>query len=280
MLHLLDIPAALEALGDPRPGDFAFRNFIRRQHVQVFTNDTERPSVLLALRGANMMVQVLADADLRSVMQDLLELRFADAANWPTDEAREDWAQHGGKPYVFVNTSPVEVWEAGQQAGFVVPEDFDHGHPPANLYWWEGKPRFGSEVQHSCRLGRGLELWDRLRRGVGYDSEGEYVRAVLQEQPSFVCEVEGQSVCWSTIHLNGSMGMIYTPPEHRRHGYARSLASFQIDHQLRQYGFACCHVVSDNVASYTMLQELGGHKDQTQIVWRILLWPKNALPAR
>ena len=74
--------------------------------------------------------------------------------------------------------------------------------------------------------------------------------------------------------------MIYTPPEHRRKGYARSLAAFQIDHMLREYGVACAHVISTNMESASMMEMLGGRRIQETLVWRTVYWPGEAEKAR
>jgi GNAT superfamily N-acetyltransferase len=272
MLYPLpDVEAALASLGEPKPIDYTFRHFCLRPGVRLFGDSADQPAAILALRGADMMLFATSDAARRAAMECLLKHQFAEEA-WPDEPTRKAW-ERSGQPFVFVNSSSLQVVEDGLAAGFVVPPEYKPG-VPANLYWWQGHPRLSAEVRHSCRLGRGMELWQHLREGIGYDEEGEYVRAILSEKPSFVCEVNGEPVSWSTIHLNGAMGMIYTLPQHRRQGYARSLAAFQIDHQLRAHGFACCHVVGDNVPSYTMLLGLGATKEPTPIVWRSLNWPR------
>jgi hypothetical protein len=57
-------------------------------------------------------------------------------------------------------------------------------------------------------------------------------------------------------------------------GYARSLTAFAVDHLLAAHGFACCHVVGDNTASIEMCEALGATRDDSRVVWRILLWPQ------
>ena len=274
LLPVQDPHAVIAALGRPDPANFTFRNFSRRPGALLLT-DLET-GALVALNGSDFMVIAGSSAAHRQTMADLFSGNLAENAGWPNEDAHRDW-QRNGTPYLFMNSSPIAVWEAGLEAGFLRPEDYEARHT-ANLYWFEGKPRFSHHIAHSCRLGHGMELYEQLRSGVGYDEDGYYTKLVLQENPSFVCEVRGVPVCWSTIHLNGTMGMIYTPSEHRRHGYARSLACFQIDHVLRSQGFACCHVNSENVASYTMLLELGAAKDETPIGWRPLHWPDGACP--
>lgn len=275
MLQLLsDTAHAIAALGDLTPANFTFRNFCRRPNVLLF--EDPQTGALVALNGADCMVLAESEQARNKAMATIYLGELAENAGWPNESTKRDWAR-AGRPYIFMNSSPIAVWEAGLKAGFVKPEDFEPHHG-ANLYWFDGRPRFSYIIEHSCRLGRGMELYERLRSGIGYDEDGYYTRLVLQENPSFVCEVAGQAVCWSTIHLNGTMGMIYTPPEHRRYGYARSLACFQIDHVLRKHGFACCHVNRENVASFTMLLELGATRDETEIGWRPLNWPEGACP--
>ena len=70
--------------------------------------------------------------------------------------------------------------------------------------------------------------------------------------------------------------MIYTPPELRRHGYARSLAAFQIDHMLGLEGFAVAHVIDDNVASMNLVASMGARHWEEPLVWRSVFWPGEA----
>jgi hypothetical protein len=80
-------------------------------------------------------------------------------------------------------------------------------------------------------------------------------------------------VSWACTHLNGTMGMIYTPPELRRWGFARSLGAFQIDSMLARDGFACCHIVDTNTPSMRLAQQLGGRLLAEPVVWRTVYWP-------
>jgi hypothetical protein len=70
------------------------------------------------------------------------------------------------------------------------------------------------------------------------------------------------------------MGMLYTPPEHRRCGYARSLWAFQIDAMLARDGIACCHVIDSNTPSMQLMHGLGGAQLHEPILWRMLYWPE------
>jgi hypothetical protein len=80
-------------------------------------------------------------------------------------------------------------------------------------------------------------------------------------------------VCWSCTHVNGFMGMIYTPAALRRQGYARSLAAVQIDTMLAREGIACCHVIDFNTPSMLLVQSMGGVCTPEAIVWRQVYWP-------
>ena len=106
------------------------------------------------------------------------------------------------------------------------------------------------------------------------------MRLCLRRGPSFVCEVGGEKVCWAATHAGGTMAMIYTPPEHRRHGYARSLAAFQIDYMLHEYKVACAHVVATNVESQNLMRSFGARRIHDPVVWRVLYWPGEAAKAR
>lgn len=142
------------------------------------------------------------------------------------------------------------------QAGFHVPAH-EYIRRGMWIYYLEGAPRYGHLVNHSCRVVHGMELFERMRLGIHYDPTGQYIRDCLENGPSFVCEIDGEPVCWSCTHLNGQPGMIYTPPEHRRHGYARSLAAFQLDYMLERDGFTHVYVLEFNWASRSLMESLG-----------------------
>ena len=143
----------------------------------------------------------------------------------------------------------------------------------ANIWYLTGEPRYSHLVKHECRLGQGTELLELVKQGISYDPEGEYVRLCLEHGPSFVCEDRGEPVCWSATHLSGTMAMIYTPEEHRRKGYARSLAAMQIDYMLEHFGIACCHIIDTNTASQKLVRQFGLKMLDFELVWRMAYWP-------
>ena len=262
--------------GDPARG-FCVRNFARHgesgEGPLLLVDDLDNPQVLFALEGGIMMSSG-APQKFQQAWEDLLAGRIESKQAWPTAEQQQRWEQEGRRG-LFLATCSYHTWRTAILAGFD-PHPHDAKGQVAYQWYVEGPPRFSELVQHDCRLGEGEELVDLLKLGVPYDPEGEYARLCVTHGPSFVCEVDGEPVCWSCTHLNGSMGMIYTPEEHRRKGYARSLAAFQIDHMLRRDGIACCHVIDYNIASMNMVAGLGFKRLEEPVVWRVVFWPGEA----
>lgn len=241
----------------------------------LLTDDAENPTMLVLHGGAQVFALSRTLEGYRRMADDLRHERIEQQPPWPDGAVTGSWEHWVLAKGLFLNSSPLVLWEFMQDAGF---EASIGDARPRHAYLWvvEGEPRFSHLVKHPCRLGEGEELWELLRKGIAYDEEGEYVRRCLRRGPSFVCEVDGEKVCWSATHMNGTMAMIYTPPEHRRKGYAKSLAGFQIDHMLREHGVACAHVVSTNVESARMMESFGARRIHEPCVWRVIYYPGEA----
>jgi len=244
----------------------------------LLTDSPDDPTLLVLQSGAQIFALARRLEGYKRIAEDLLHERIRQTPPWPDEAAAGAWKHWLLGKGLFVNSSPLVLWEFMLAAGFESLGE-EHAH---HAYLWvvEGEPRFSRLVKHPCRVGEGEELWDELRRGIHYDPEGEYVRSCVRRGPSFVCEVGGEKVCWSATHLNGTMAMIYTPPEHRRKGYAKSLAAFQLDYMLREYGLACAHVVSTNIESRNLMESLGARRIHEPCVWRVLYYPGEAEKAR
>jgi hypothetical protein len=240
--------------------------------VTVLADDPANPLVLVACSGTSFMFC----GELRAfqpLMDDLLNGSVEVEGGWPGAELEINWGEHGqGGRGIFLNTAPYGIWRAGVLAGFE-PSPDDRAGQVAYQWHWTGAPRFGQLVRHPCRVVHGQELFELMKLAVHYDPEGNYIRQCLEHGPSFVCEVDGEPKCWSCTHLNGTMGMIYTPPELRRHGYARSLGAFQLDYTLQRHGFAACHIIDFNTPSMNLVASLGAQIIPEPIVWRVLWWP-------
>jgi ribosomal protein S18 acetylase RimI-like enzyme len=240
------------------------------QPRRAFVDNRESPRLALAIQGITVLT-VGDPALYAQAAADLFHLRLACAAPWPDAAAEAEWAKEPLGRRLILQSCPKYFRQAILDAGFVEQES-EHGKPHY-LYYVLGEPHLSRFVVHPCRLGVGMELYDCLRSGIGYDESGEYTRECLEKGPSFVCELHGEKMCWACTHLSGSMGMIYTPPPHRRNGYGRSLAAFQTDHMLRRDGYAFCHVNEENVASYSLLDSLGLGRLPEPLTGRTVLWP-------
>ncbi|MCH7472902.1 GNAT family N-acetyltransferase [bacterium] len=230
------------------------------------------PRAMAAHHGVNFMLAALDQAAYEGLLSDIFQGRIEQDPPWPDDTTTAHWAAPEGRRGIFLNSCPAAAHDAALGAGFL-PQGGKYDNTVAHLWHVTGEPRLASLVRHSCRLGRGDELLELLRQGIDYDPEGDYLRQILKLGPSFVCEDDGKPVSWSCTHMNQTMGMIYTPPENRRKGYARSLTAFQVDHMLRHYGIACAHVISTNDASRRLLEGLGARMVDAPLVWRQVYWP-------
>ncbi|MBN2081107.1 hypothetical protein JW859_02750 [bacterium] len=213
---------------------------------------------------------------------DLLAERIQQSPAWPDPGLREAWQaeperENGarGKRLEMHATGP-SFAEAAFAAGFA--RHPGGQHDPHWFYCLTGRVDFSAFVQHSCRLCAGRELYELLLGGIKYDETGEYLAKCLDDGPSFVCEVSDGAggdipVCFSMTHLSGSMGGIFTPVEHRGHGYGRSLAAFQLSYMLRTRGEAWCHVNINNPPSYRNLDLIGMPRLAEPVTWCALLWP-------
>lgn len=252
---------------------------------RVFTNAGKRKSVVVIQRGADFNVYAKTRDAYRRAMRDIFERNFEAGIIFPDEEMKRAWEHWSeGKPYIFVH-APFFAWKSGVEAGFepIWNKDIDEKKKrrkmrmgDARTWYITGKPRFRKFIRHPCRIiERGDELLPLIRKGVEYgEGAKDYLKACLLLGPSFVCEVDGEPVCWAGTHLSGTMGMIYTPPEHRRKGYAQSLAALQIDYMLEHFGIAVAHVVYGNKASENLLKGFGAVHTKGTVTWRSLTWPK------
>lgn len=280
MLHLAsDTNAALELIKRDPELDIKLRAHLwrEREHPLIVYVDNPAQPTVFALRHGIGFMPIAPPGRYPALMGDLFHARIEGGEPWPDEIMRAEWAKDPGRPRLGLNAAPVSAIEAAFAAGFErSPEE--ERHRPHWIYYITGKPHLQDRVKHSCRLGVGQELYDLLRQGIGYDETGEYTRRCLDAGASFVCEVDGVPVCWACTHLSGSMGMIYTPPEHRRNGYANSLAAFQIDYVLEHFGLAFCHVNAENEASNRNVLSLGMCRLPEPVTGRTLFWPEGREP--
>jgi RimJ/RimL family protein N-acetyltransferase len=252
-------------------GNFAAWNASENKPPIALADDPARPRAAVFHGGASVHL-IAPEGELPVVLADLLEHRVEQEPPWPDKALRADW-EKAGKPHLDFGLVNRAVWQCALRVGFDDDPE-EEKEDLAQFYYLTGGARLGEWVKHPCRVvERGQELHDLIRQGIDYDKEGEYTRKCLERGPSFVCEVDGEPVCWSATHTGGMMGMIYTPEKHRRRGYARSLAAFQIDYMLRRDGIACALVLDWNEASKRLLDSFGASRLDQPIGWRTVYWP-------
>jgi hypothetical protein len=240
----------------------------------LLADDPAAPTLFISQRGAEIAIAGRPEAYGRA-FADLLAGRVEREGGWPDAYLQQQW-EAAGRRALHLTASPIAAWDAALQVGFNAdPESF----PYVSYRWYfEGAPRFAAQVKHPCRLSAGQELYELLLSGIPYDSEGAYTRRLLECRPSFVCELPGPGgraipVCWAAQHADHAMGMIFTPPEYRRQGYAVSLAAFMTDYVLEREGFAAGHIAHDNEGSMGVVKHMGATRWDTPITWRAIRYP-------
>jgi ribosomal protein S18 acetylase RimI-like enzyme len=211
------------------------------------------PQVVLRVQGSSCMA--LGDPG-----------AAADALRWLSLNC-----ERAGPEFELGRVNP-RIREAALKAGLLDVPAEPQPHYSAHAWYIEGPPRFGYRVRHPCRVAQGVELL-KLFLIVDEREDELYLRACLEQGPSYVCEVRGEAVCWSLTHLGGAMGRIFTPPQHRGCGFGKSLTAFQVDDTLRGCGIAVASVSVDNPASYRLLQALGAEHLPEELTWSHMLWP-------
>lgn len=68
-------------------------------------------------------------------------------------------------------------------------------------------------------------------------------------------------------HPEGSMGMLHILEHYRGRGYAYMLESFMISEKLRRGQIVYCHIIEDNVASFSLQKKLGLDIAKDKIFW-------------
>ena len=226
--------------------------------ASLYADGLESPRIAVLL-GKDWMT---AYAENESLYKSALECILAGGGDVPPEfpsrgawDSRPPGDEHS---YVFLNQAPSALARAAVELGFVHTGENSELEPAANLWYVEGEPGFAEFVRHECRVFHGRELFEVIKAGWPHGSEdGRYIKWCLDAGPSFACFDGGEIVCASSTHLSGTMGMIYTPEEHRGKGYATSLAAFQTGEMLRLNKIALAHIWHDNYPSQSLVKKLG-----------------------
>ena len=78
---------------------------------------------------------------------------------------------------------------------------------------------------------------------------------------------EGNLVGFIGEHLEGSMGMLYIYPEHRRQGYAEALEKIGFAKNLEKGLIPFGQVETDNLPSYELQKKMGLTQADKLVYW-------------
>jgi len=88
--------------------------------------------------------------------------------------------------------------------------------------------------------------------GTHYKPSVNEVTKCLRLHPSSAVYVDGNPVCWCLVHAEGSLGMLYTVPQHRRKGYALQVMKDLTDKVIKRGKIPFAFIVVDNEASVNL----------------------------
>lgn len=118
-----------------------------------------------------------------------------------------------------------------------------------DLYVWNGE-----DLPPICE---GLPAMDvkyakQISDGTPYHAAEENIAECLRIHPSSAIYVENRPVCWCLMHIEGSLGMLYTVPQYRRQGYALKVMTDLTRKVIAQGNVPYAYIIYDNVASKSL----------------------------
>ena len=118
------------------------------------------------------------------------------------------------------------------------------------LYSWNGKP-----LPHVCtQVIRPMQakFAQKVSDGTFYHAAIDDVTDCLNRHPSAAVYVDGEPVCWCLLHLEKSLGMLYTEPQHRHKGYALEVMTALCSEVIARGDVPYAYIVKDNIASINL----------------------------
>jgi ribosomal protein S18 acetylase RimI-like enzyme len=85
----------------------------------------------------------------------------------------------------------------------------------------------------------------------------DYVRSCVVRGPTAAVFHEGRPVSFALTHADGSVGILHTAPAFRRRGLGRRCVSALVEKLLARDALVFCYVADGNVASVTLLEQIG-----------------------
>lgn len=129
-----------------------------------------------------------------------------------------------------------------------------------DLYVYDGKPlpEIGDCDMRSMDVGYAQQI----SNGTHYHAPTDEIAQCIKLHPSSAAYVNNKPVCWCLVHLEGSLGMLYTLPQYRRQGYALKVMTHLCRQVINRGGVPFAYIVQDNVASKSLavkynLREVG-----------------------
>jgi ribosomal protein S18 acetylase RimI-like enzyme len=96
------------------------------------------------------------------------------------------------------------------------------------------------------------EHWD-----LGGGSAEDYLRHRILSGPSSAAFVDGDPVSWSLTHDDGQMGVMFTLPQFRRHGYGRLVTRHLVSQILSADGIPFLYIKHENARAQKMAESMG-----------------------
>ena len=118
------------------------------------------------------------------------------------------------------------------------------------LYVWNGKP-----LDYKCQQqidSMQAKFAQKVSDGTHYHAPVADIVECLNRHPSAAIYVDGEPICWCLLHLDKTLGMLYTEPQHRRKGYALEVMTALTNKVIAQGDVPYAYIVVDNVASQNL----------------------------
>tara|TARA_A100001037_G_C15153907_1_gene641991 strand:+ start:335 stop:1102 length:768 start_codon:yes stop_codon:yes gene_type:complete len=90
-----------------------------------------------------------------------------------------------------------------------------------------------------------------------YDIDDEYVLQCISAGPSVSIKKNKVLISYMLVHLNGSIGMLFTQEIHRRKGLASSIISRLTEKQIQKGVPVFCYIVNQNHNSRKVFERIG-----------------------
>ena len=119
-----------------------------------------------------------------------------------------------------------------------------------DLFAWNGKP-----LRYKCKYEvREMDAAyaQKISDGTHYHASIAEIKECIANRPSAAIYVDGAPVCWCLLHLEKSLGMLYTEPEFRHKGYALEVMVTLANKVIELGDVPYAYIVQDNAASISL----------------------------